>query len=100
MGNRASKAMRELRAVIFNHLRSKGIMDIKLASLAALYAVEALMEYSSGTSIYIPHTDFEIRNAIICQKFTGNNHSDLAREFHLTGRQIYNILSRAERQAG
>jgi Mor family transcriptional regulator len=53
---------------------------------------------AGGDVIYVAKnsdtTERQERNRIICARFTGNNLTELAKEFHLTPRQVRRIVKR------
>ncbi len=51
---------------------------------------------------YIPKKadDRALRNAAVVQAFTGNNHTDLMRQFRISRRLVYSIVARVRRPAG
>lgn len=67
-----------------------------LARKRAEMAMDRIQAQASGTGIYIAkghlwHVSEKHRR--IYRRFTGSNHAQLAREFDLTERMIYNIIA-------
>lgn len=62
----------------------------------AEYAMSCFQQHTAGSGIYVSkghlwYVDETHRR--IYSRFTGANHAQLAREFNLTVRQIYNIIA-------
>ena len=76
-------------------------MDPAAARSAAELALATIQEHSAGCASYISKSHLwhisEIHRRIY-RRFTGNNHSQLAREFNRTERQIYTIIERVGRE--
>ena len=69
----------------------------RLAAELAQEVVEAVRQRWGGSLIYIPKGAAwarQQRDAAIAAAFTGHNHGELARRYHLTVTQIYAILQR------
>ena len=76
-------------------------MEPGIARTAAELALATIQEHSAGCASYISkghiwHISEKHRR--IHRRFTGANHSQLAREFGLTERQIYTIVERVGRE--
>jgi Mor family transcriptional regulator len=79
---------------------SPGLMASKellreVSSRAGRDAAEAVRVAYGGGQVYIP-LDKARRDAAICAAFTGDNHHELARRFHVALNTVYSIL-RADR---
>jgi Mor family transcriptional regulator len=69
---------------------------VQCASDLAASLVARIVIRLSGNTIYIPTAaaqNAKYRQTEIRQKFTGNNHRELAREYGLSTRQIRNIAA-------
>jgi Mor family transcriptional regulator len=67
------------------------------AAALALAQAEDLRLTFNGCQIYIPkgdHYERAQRDAEIAAAFNGRNHAELARRYHLTVTQVYDILNR------
>jgi Mor family transcriptional regulator len=68
--------------------------ELQLDATCSEKIVQTLQRYYGGIPVYLPKikTDLETRNAKIWQKFTGNNHAQLCREFNLSYQQVCRII--------
>lgn len=68
--------------------------ELQLDANCAEKIVHTLQRYYGGIPVYLPKikTDLDDRNAKIWQKFTGNNHAQLCREFGLSYQQVCRII--------
>jgi Mor family transcriptional regulator len=70
--------------------------DPEAARQRANFAMSVIQSNAGGAGIYIGKGHLwhisEVHRRIY-SRFTGNNHAQLAREFNLTERQIYNIIA-------
>jgi len=67
------------------------------ADVLTLACVDDLCLTFSGSQIYIPKREAMSRahrDSLIVREFDGHNHADLAKRYHLTVTQIYDIIAR------
>ncbi|GAC1453180.1 MAG: hypothetical protein PVSMB11_13410 [Desulfuromonadaceae bacterium] len=71
-------------------------MPAENARKAAEMAMEIIYNHSAGSALYIAKGHLWAvteKHRRIYRRFTGANHTQLAREFDLTSRQIYSIIA-------
>ncbi|WP_432718385.1 Mor transcription activator family protein [Pectinatus frisingensis] len=69
-----------------------------IADIIGLAALLKLCKDFGGTSLYVPKLESIIAPAkrrLILKKFDGGNHKELAQRFHLSERNIYDIVAPA-----
>lgn len=67
----------------------------ELADVVGWEAYQKLLFYYAGCTVYIKKPERIAkpdRDAEICQKFSGNNYRELAREFHLSESSVRKII--------
>lgn len=70
-------------------------IDMEKAAEIGLATAEHIRENWSGQSLYIPkgvHYEFSRRDMEIFDRFNGQNHQALSREYNLTVMRIYQIV--------
>ena len=83
----------ELRGVLASELKDK-VEDEDAVSLQLALAVG---EHIGGMQVYLPRGDQlrrQLRNIEIYDKFSGNNIKQLAREYHVSDKTIYEIIAK------
>jgi Mor family transcriptional regulator len=86
----------ELVEVIADNYHQELRMAADDARRAAELAIESIKAHVGGSAIYFAKGHLWAiteRHRAIYKRFTGANHAQLAREFNLTERQIYNIIA-------
>ena len=71
-----------------------------LADTLAMAQTELLSRTYSGSQVYFPKQEVlkrHQRNQALYREFTGNNHADLARRYHLTVTRVYEIVERTRK---
>lgn len=91
----------ELVDVISQGFRDELKMAPDQAHRAAGMAIESIKNHVGGSAIYFAKGHLWAVSEIhrrIYRRFTGANHAELAREFNITERQVYNILAAVGRE--
>lgn len=89
------QALIDIRETIKSGAQREGYHDDEAGQIATRATLD-LAEYAGGRQVYIPRVARlrrALRDAEIWEKFTGDNVSQLAREYRLTEQRIYNILA-------
>ncbi|MEI6897870.1 MAG: Mor transcription activator family protein [Psychromonas sp.] len=88
--------LQELLGVIEQTLTTQGFNEAQSKSLS-LKLTLSISEHMGGIQVYFPRGDKlhkEIRDIEIWRNFKGHNIKQLARQYHLTDKTIYEITSR------
>lgn len=89
-----------------NLLQKVSLDDLKpeqreMAELLGLDAFLLLVEYYSGTYIYIPKADMvtlPIRDRVICEQYNGDNANELALKWNLSISRICEIVANKHKE--
>lgn len=96
--NRPAELIADLEAQMVACLVSVSNIDRQTALVTAKQVSAHISTHWGGQLLYIPKNHLgklSERDAEIWQKFNGNNHAALAKEYNLTMQQIYKIVKEA-----
>ncbi len=88
--------LQELLGIIKQTLLTQGL-DEKQSESFALKLTLSIAEHMGGIQVYFPRGDKlhkQVRDIEIYNNFTGRNIKQLARQYHLTDKTIYEIITR------
>lgn len=98
MADKRHELLSEIHDHVATVLRDHGVVD-DIADQAGAATADHLAQTWAGATICIPkdhHYAVTKRDLEILSKFRGNNHTALAREYHLTENAIYKLLKRIQ----
>lgn len=100
MANLRHELLEDIAAHATNVLTEYGV-NVELADQAAVAIIDHLVEHWGGQLITFPK-DFFFRMAKrdqeIYDRFTGHNYAELAKEYGITQRAVYKVISRVKKR--